>query len=75
MIATAQLPLLPRLHREIDDLDAVELIAVQRVIARLKMMRSLEKLNDLADSHSPRVSDAEISAWVTEVRRQRRASA
>lgn len=75
MTATAELPILPRLHREIDDLDAVELIAVQRVIARLKMVRSLEKLNGLADARATSVSDAEISAWVTEVRQQRRAGA
>ena len=72
MPAAAPLPLLPAVHRELDELDQVELIAVRRLIARLRMARSLDRLNEMADARDPVVTEAEATAIITEVRQQRR---
>lgn len=68
-------PLRPLVHRELDELDDVELDAIHRLILRLRLDRSLDRLNDLADAARERGALDRLPQILADVRSRRRACA
>jgi len=61
----------PVVRGELEDLDPVELDAVHRLILRLRMDRSLDRLNELADDARGRGALDRLPAILAEVRARR----
>ena len=72
---TATEPLRPLVHRELDELDDLELDAIHRLILRLRLDRSLDRLNDLADAAREQGALDRLPEIIAHVRARRRARA
>ena len=74
-ITTLPEELHPLVHREVDALDAVGLEAVHRVILRMRMEESLERLDGMADEMRDKGVMARLPQIIADVRARRRAQA
>ena len=76
-MSTTTLPeeLRPLVHREVDALDAVGLETVHRVILRMRMEESLERLDGLADEMREKGVMERLPQIIADVRARRRAQA
>ncbi len=76
-ISNATLPeaLRPLVHQEVDALDDVGLETVHRVILRMRMEQSLERLDGLADEMQAKGVMERLPEIIAEVRARRRAQA
>lgn len=76
-MSNATLPeeLRPLVHQEVDTLDAVGLETVHRVILRLQMEQSLERLDGMADEMRVKGVMERLPEIIAQVRSQRRAQA
>lgn len=76
-MSNATLPeeLRPLVHSEVDTLDAVGLETVHRVILRMRMEQSLERLDGMADEMRAKGVMAHLPEIIAEVRARRRAQA
>jgi hypothetical protein len=76
-MSNATLPeeLRPLVHSEVDMLDAVGLETVHRVILRMRMEQSLERLDGMADEMRAKGVMERLPDIIAEVRARRRAQA
>ena len=76
-MSNATLPeeLRPLVHQEVDTLDDVGLETVHRVILRMRMEQSLERLDDMADEMRTKGVMERLPEIIAEVRARRRAQA
>lgn len=65
----------PLVHREVDALDGVELETVHRIILRLRMEQSLERLDTMADEMRVKGVMDRLPQVIAEVRARRAAQA
>ena len=62
----------PLLHKAVDTLDEVELETMHRVILRMRMEQSLERLDGMADEMREKGIMDRLPQIITEVRARRR---
>ncbi len=76
-MSNATLPeeLRPLVHQEVDTLDDVGLETVHRVILRMRMEQSLERLDGMADEMREKGVMERLPEIIAEVRARRRAQA
>lgn len=76
-MSNATLPeeLRPLVHQEVDTLDDVGLETVHRVILRMRMEQSLERLDGMADEMRAKGVMERLPGIIAEVRARRRAQA
>ena len=76
-MSNATLPeeLRPLVHQEVDALDDVGLETVHRVILRMRMEQSLERLDSMADEMRVNGVMERLPGIIAEVRARRRAQA
>jgi hypothetical protein len=76
-MSNATLPeeLRPLVHQEVDTLDDVGLETVHRVILRMRMEQSLERLDGMADEMRAKGVMERLPEIIAEVRARRRAQA
>jgi len=73
--ATLPEELRPLVHQEVDALDDVGLETVHRVILRMRMEQSLERLDGMADEMRAKGVMERLPGIIAEVRARRRAQA
>lgn len=64
----------PLVHRAVDTLDEVELETVHRVILRMRMEQSLDRLDTMADEMREKGVMDRLPQIIAEVRARRRAA-